>query len=52
MKPAKPTDWKVKELPRKRATIALGRVFSAEEIVAWGMAGRAALGKYSGSNHE
>jgi len=52
MKPAKPTDWKVKELPRKRATIALGRVFSAKEIVAWGLAGRAALGQYPGPDHE
>jgi len=32
MKPAKPTDWKVKELPLKRATIALDRTFSAEEM--------------------
>lgn len=32
MKPAKPTDWKVEELPLKRATIALDRAFSAEEM--------------------
>jgi len=32
MKPAKSTDWKAEELPLKRATIALDRVFSAEEM--------------------
>ena len=33
MKPAEPSDWKVKPLPKKRAVIPLDRLFSQAEML-------------------